>query len=254
MRAALNYLKKWGRPCEFYVDHGSAWCVNTNNKNHDKLTQFEIAVGELDIRVIHAGSPEAKGRVERSNKTLQDRLIKEMRLAGVSSMEEANRFAQEIYINDHNSRFAVKPLEEVDAHRSIKGFNLYDIMTIREERIVQNDYVVMYHTKLFQLRERQPVVIRPKDKIVVRLHVDHRISITAQGKRLAYDTILMRSVATVHQLAETAVIVSDNANKSRDRTYKPGPNHPWNKGSSSSKAQKINSGQVIEHSSVSNTR
>ncbi len=92
MQATKNYISQCGRPHAFYVDFGCVFHVNVNNREHDKRTQWERAVAELEIEVKHARSPQAKGRVERVNGTLQDRLVKEMRLAGISSIQAANVF------------------------------------------------------------------------------------------------------------------------------------------------------------------
>ena len=181
MIAAQKYFQKHGRPIALYVDYGGVWSVNINNPEREKLTQFERAVKELDIRVIHANSPQAKGRVERCNKTLQDRLIKDMRLKNICSMEEANKFAQEVYIEHHNAKFAVQAADLVNLHRSIDGFNLYNIMSYQEKRQMQNDYTITYYKRIFQIGATQRAIIRPKDDVVVSVHLDGNITLSIRG-------------------------------------------------------------------------
>jgi len=133
VNATKNYIKVHGRPYSMYVDYGSVFSVNTNNAERDKKTQWERMMQELDIKVIHASSPQAKGRVERSNGTLQDRLLKELRLASVSIMDEANKFIRESnYIALHNARFAVLPAQPGNAHRPIATYDLEAIFCFKD--------------------------------------------------------------------------------------------------------------------------
>ena len=112
---AKKYLQKYGRPLSFYNDRHGVFKVNKKGSEHKK-TQFGRAMGELNIEIIYAHSAEAKGRVERANRTLQDRLIKEMRLKGISDIETANSYVDE-YIKKYNKNFGKKAAREEDAHR-----------------------------------------------------------------------------------------------------------------------------------------
>ena len=112
LQATKNYIETHGIPHEFYVDHGGVFRVNLNNKDHEKITQWERAVEQMGITVIHAHSPQAKGRVERCNQTMQDRLVKELRLAGISSMEVANAYLRTShFIEKHNAEFSSEATE-----------------------------------------------------------------------------------------------------------------------------------------------
>ena len=155
MQSTRRYVEHFGRPHAFYVDFGSVFSVNTNNPDRIKITQFERACKELGIEVKHAHSPQAKGRVERSNKTHQDRLIKELRLRKISTMKEANEFIKDVYIPQHNAAFAVKAAKEGDVHRPATMFNLDDIFCIKEERVVQNDFTIQYKKRILQLLAEQ---------------------------------------------------------------------------------------------------
>jgi len=196
--AAKKYIEKCGRPVSFYVDFGSVFSVNLNNPERDKKTQFERILAELGIGISHARSPQAKGRVERANKTLQDRLVKEMRLAGISSMEAANKFVQGgDFIAKHNEKFAVAPAVVGDAHRPIDGYNLYDIFCSKAKRVVTNDFTIQYKRKLLQLKAAQPTIIRPKNHVVICEHLDGRISVCIRSCRLDFREIGMRKIGKI---------------------------------------------------------
>jgi len=122
---------------------------------------------ELNVEIIHARSPQAKGRVERANQTMQDRLIKEMRLAGISTMEQANQFFQLGYLKKHNQQFAIKAQHAGNAHQSIEKYNLDKILCIKDTRKIQNDMVISYKNQFLQLHKQQPAVICPKDTVTV---------------------------------------------------------------------------------------
>jgi len=178
MNATLNYFMAYGMPRSFYVDYGSVFSVNTNNPDREKITQFERALKELDIKIIHAGSPQAKGRVERSNRTHQDRLIKEMRLRNISTIEAANQFLRDCYMNQHNVKFAKEPADSTNVHRPIQGINLNNIFCIKEERKLNNDFTILYQKRIFQLDAQQRTIIKPKDDITVNVHLDGSIRLS----------------------------------------------------------------------------
>jgi hypothetical protein len=192
-KATKKYIERWGRPVAFYVDFGSVFKVNLNNPEGERKTQYERILGDLDIDLSHATSPQAKGRVERCNKTMQDRLIKEMRLAGISSMDEANRFVQQgDFIEKHNARFAVPPAKEGDAHRAIQGYDLYKIFCSKDERIVTSDFTVSYKGRILQLAKDQPATIRPKDHVTICQHLDEKITVRIRSVQLNFKEIGMR--------------------------------------------------------------
>ena len=190
MQAAKNYFTKYGRPGEFYVDYGSVFSVNTNNRDRDKITQFERAMRELGITVIHAKSPQAKGRVERCNRTMQDRLVFELRLANACSIDQANRFLRTSdFIAEHNSLYAREAAQSGDAHRSIENYDLINILCIKTERVVTNDYTLTYKRRILQLLDTKSVLVRPKDHIGLHEHFDGSISLFSRKKSLAFREI-----------------------------------------------------------------
>ena len=193
MQATLNYVKKHGIPCSFYVDHGAAFSVNLNNAEREKITQWERALKDLGVTVIHANSPQAKGCVERCNKTMQDRLVKELRLAGICSIVEANRFLLAgDFIQKHNDKFAVPPAQNGDAHKPAQNYDLESIFTIRATRVLANDYTITFNKRVFQLHSKQRTIIRPKNEITVCVRLDGSIFLQIRKTELFYSEITER--------------------------------------------------------------
>jgi len=191
--ATKKYIEMHGRPVSFYVDYGSVFSVNLNNPERDKKTYFEMIMKDLSIDVIHARSPQAKGRVERANKTMQDRLVKEMRLAGISSIDQANDYIRNSrFIAKHNAKFAVPPAQEHDAHRAITGYDLNSIFCTRETRVVTNDFTIQYNRLVFQIQKNQPAIVRPKSKVVVCERLDGKIAIRLRNANLNFKELPMR--------------------------------------------------------------
>jgi len=221
MNSTWNYFKQYGIPRSFYVDYGSVFSVNTNNPNLEKITQFESAMKELEIEVIHARSPEAKGRVERSNKTHQDRLIKEMRLQNISTIEAANKFLQNYYLEKHNVKFAKEPSDSTNVHRSIKGINLNNILCIKEERKLNKDFTIFYQNRIFQLEPQQKTILRPKNDITVNVHLDGSVRLSIRKTDLYFKEISER----IKQNKEKIIKIykynrpSENSRKSLSRFF-----------------------------------
>jgi len=191
--ATKNYIKAHGRPQSFYVDFGSVFSVNTNNAERDKKTQWERMMRELGIEIIHARSPQAKGRVERVNQTLQDRLAKEFRLAGVNSIDEANRFLRESgYIAKHNELFAITPAQLGNVHKPTVALDLEAIFSFKDERKLANDYTITFNTRILQLGKKQTVSLRPKSVITVRTHLNGCIDLFISNTQLEYKEIAVR--------------------------------------------------------------
>jgi transposase len=136
-RAAEGYFTRYGKPGAFYsYKHGIFWVNQASAGQESGLTQFGRAMQVLDIQIICANTPQAKGRVERAIQTLQDRLPKELHLRGISSWEAGNAYLSE-FTADFNQRFAVQPRSAHDAHRPLTTRdNLAHILTWQETRIL----------------------------------------------------------------------------------------------------------------------
>lgn len=218
MLALRSYIENNGRPLALYVDFGGVFSVNVNNPDREKKTQFRRACDELGIEIKYAHSPQAKGRVERSNKTHQDRLIKEFRLAGISTVEEANLFIEKEYLPNHNKRYAKPATKEGDVHRSTDNYNLDKTLCLKEERVIQNDFVVQYKKRLLQITSEQKAVLRPKELVTVLEQFDGTLSLEIRGISINFREIQQRIKPEVIKP------------KMVYRHHKPADNHPWRAG------------------------
>lgn len=186
-----RYLEAHGKPRQIYLDKFSTYKMNSAvaKDNPDLKTQFQRAMMELHVEPIFAHSPEAKGRVERLFDTLQDRLVKEMRLKGIQTPEEANAFLKQTFIPSFNGRFSVEPVSPSDLHQTLTEKErrlLPSVFSRQETRIIQNDFTFSFQHEWYQLREDQPVTVCKKDEVVVEEHLDHTIHVQLRGKELNY--------------------------------------------------------------------
>lgn len=199
LKAVKAYLLLHGRPVAFYVDRDSIYKVNRHStveeelREEQPLSQFSRAMEELAIEMIFALSPQAKGRVERGFKTHQDRLVKELRLAGIATIREANTFLWNTYISDHNTRCAVPPADPTNTHRPLlPAQKLEQILSLRVARVVANDFTLRFRNRFFQLRADQPVRVRPKDAVLVEIHLDGSTHIRFRDQYLHVKPIVKR--------------------------------------------------------------
>jgi transposase InsO family protein len=158
LRMLQAYLQRWGRPVAFYTDKAGLFKVNRPANREEQLrgqeprTQIGRALEELGIEWIEAHSPQAKGRVERCFGTLQDRLVKGLRVAGACTLEQANAYLQQEFLPEWEGRFTVSPAQGLDAHRPLgREHHLAAILSVVEERVVTNDYTLRYQGKLYQI-------------------------------------------------------------------------------------------------------
>jgi hypothetical protein len=184
-----RWLRRLGRPVAIYTDRHSIFEPQDKGRAvPDGLTQFGRALSELDIELIRAHSPQAKGRIERSFGTAQDRWVKELRLAGATSCAEGNAELERL-LPVHNRRFCKPAQRKEDAHRPLgSGHDLEAILSIQETRVVSNDYVVRFGNRHYQLRKPAYPGLR-KGKVVVELRLDGSLRIRFQDRYLGYDLI-----------------------------------------------------------------
>jgi len=218
-----RYLENHGKPRQIYMDKFSTYKMNSAaaKNNPDLKTQFERAMIALRVEPVFAQSPQAKGRVERLFDTLQDRLVKELRLANIVTVEDANRFLKEMFIPRFNEMFAVEPASSSDMHQMLSEKEkklLPSIFSRQEKRTVQNDFTFSFQNQWHQLTEHQPVTICKKDDVTVEEHLDHTIHIRLRGKELNY-TVLPQRPKKVHAPFVIA--------KSAPQSTKPRADHPW---------------------------
>jgi hypothetical protein len=186
-----DYIERFGKPNSIYVDKFSTYSMNHKlaKENPDTLTQFERAMKELNTGVIHAHSPEAKGRVEQLFKTLQDRLIKELRLAGISTIKEANEFLKKVFLPKFNARFMVEPRSQANLHKKLneqEKKKLDSIFSRQYQKVVMNDFTVSHKKHCYQLEKIQPVTICKQDIVTVEERMDQSIHFRLRGKYLNY--------------------------------------------------------------------
>ena len=220
MDSFKRYIKKYGIPVSLYLDKHSTYkstaqpSIEEVLSNTKPLSEFERAMKEFGVNVIHADSPQAKGRVERLFRTLQDRLVKEMRLAKISTIEEANKFLVR-YLPKHNKRFAVKPPKQSDLHRGIpKSTNLDSILCRKTQRVLRNDLTVEYKSKLYQIKDK--VNAR---KIVIEERMSGRKIMMYNNKVLKFEEITLRARKRQKTLYN---------GRKKSQKYVPPVDHPWN--------------------------
>ncbi len=218
MDSFKRYIRKRGLPLKVYLDKHSTYkstakaTIEEELEGVEPLSEFERALKELGVEVSHAHSPQAKGRIERLFRTFQDRVIKEMRLRGVKTIEEGNKFLEE-YLPLYNKRFSVRPREKDDVHRPFpRGMDLNSILCIKTERTLRNDFTVAHNHKLYQIEDATKA-----SKVIVQDRMDGSMIITYQGQALRFKEITERPIRENKQPVATK----------RRKTYIPPADHPW---------------------------
>lgn len=220
MDSFKRYVRRSGLPLSLYLDRHTTYKSTKKLSEWEELegirplSQFERALEELGVEVIHAYSPQAKGRVERLFGVLQDRLVKEMRLSGIKTLEEANEFL-EGYLPSFNRRFRVSPANDTDVHvRLPKYLNLDKYLCIRNQRMVKNDNTISYNGKLYQIDDQ----VRSK-RVTVEERLNGSMVITCNGVKLKHREIAERPVKTKPTADQRGFSCP----------HKPAENHPWRK-------------------------
>ena len=228
MRTLWGWIERYGIPKALYVDHKNVYITPRAPTREEELrgeqprTHFGRACQKLGIEIIGAHSPQAKGRVERSNGVHQDRLVKEFQLAGISDPPTANDFMVATYLAAHNTRFAVAAQSPVDFHRPVpKGLDLRTVFCIEQERQVNNDGTVRSDNRYFQMLKQNAGLPRPGDKLTVSEWLDGSIHLRYKGRELKYQELPERPVKPAPPKARP---------KRPRKKYIPGPDHPWRRG------------------------
>ena len=191
--AIKGYLNKNGKPKSFYTDRLNVFRVNNDKTGYKKsgLTQVGRALKELNITLICANSPQAKGRIERLFSTLQDRLVKEFRLNNISSIEEANAYIIK-YIEKHNARFSIDPKEKEDLHEKVTQEEISKALRYKEQRILSKNLEISYLGKILQIQVDRPTYAMRKATVEVIETLDRKIEIEYQGKKLKFKELLVK--------------------------------------------------------------
>src|SRR3989338_591432 len=233
LRTLQDWLRRYGRPVALYTDKGSVFAVNRLPPVDEQLagepaqSQFGRALRELDIRWIAARSPQAKGRIERLFGTLQDRLVKELRLAGVNTIEQANRFLQEVFIPSWEQRFTVAPRQSRDAHRRLRReHRLEQILSVRQPRSVANDYTIRWAGQRWAIPRTE---VRPGLR-GARVHVERRLdgSVWVRFRNTYLRLTSCPAAAAVLAASPSGLRPPRHAAHTKRKTkYAPPPTHPW---------------------------
>jgi transposase len=224
------YLRQHGKPLAFYTDKLSVFRINQpNDLGGMGMTQFTRAMHQLSIEVICANTPQAKGRVERINQTLQDRLVKEMRLRGLTSMAEGNAYLPE-FIADFNRRFARAPRSADDAHRPLlPQDDLARLLTVQEMRVLSKNLTLQYQKVIYQIQTPRPTYALRNATVIVRENGQGEIAIEYKGKPLAYTVYRQQAkqaeVVTSKQITLKLDGLTPPAKKRKP--YIPPLDHPW---------------------------
>ena len=218
MDSLKRYITRYGIPLSVYLDRHSTYkgqgkpTIEEELRGEFNLSQFERACKELSIQVIHAHSAPAKGRVERSFRTDQDRLVKEMRLEGIKTLEEGNRFLNS-YWPKHNQRFSVPARESVDMHRLVQaGMNLDSILCIKTPRVVRNDFTIVHEGQLYQILDK-----KVGKTVIIEEHTNGKKYLSCQGRRITFKKIQRLPVR----------IQQPKKRRGYSEASIPSAHHPW---------------------------
>jgi transposase len=227
--AVRAYLSAHGKPRAFYSDKLGVFRVNMPNPvSGTGLTQFGRAMRELEIELQCAHSPQAKGRVERANQTLQDRLVKELRLRGISSAEEANGYLPE-FIADYNRRFAVSPRSAEDAHRPLgAGEELGRILSWREQRVLSKNLTLSYDSRIYQIKTERAAYTMRGAHVEVRETEAGEVSIEYKGCPLPF-SLYREQEREQAQVVEPKLIEARLRRGAEPQRQRAGValSHPW---------------------------
>ncbi len=222
MDSFLRYIRRYGIPMSIYFDRHTTYkstaapTIEEEINGQQPLSEFGRALKELGVEIIHAYSPQAKGRIERLFGTLQDRLIKELRLRDISSIDEANKFLDSYYLREFNRKFSIKASNKGNLHRPIpEGTDLKKILCIRTERTVRNDFTISHNGKLYQIEQ----AVTSK-KIIVEEHINGTMKIIYNSKRVKFRSIQQRPDTKPKE---------QKKRRRRPTTNIPSIDHPWRK-------------------------
>lgn len=222
-----RWVSRYGIPRSLYVDRAGIYRSDREATPEEVLcakeprTQFGRAMDELDVELILANSPQAKGRVERKNGVLQDRLVKEMRLLGIRSMEAANAYLEKTHLAEHNAAFAAKPREAQDTHRPVAaGVCMEEILCVREERAVGQDWCVRWKNNWLQISKVHAPLELAGKTVTVKHLARGELVLERGGDKLQWTMVSSRPET---QQVRARVTVKNN------KAWKPVRSHPWNR-------------------------
>jgi len=240
----LDYLARYGRPLAFYTDKAACFGQITRSYTPDvpledrdpKATESIIgsALKALNVELILANSPQAKGRIERDFGTSQDRLIKEMRVEGITTIEEANGFLEDVYIPFWNERFAVEAADPSNLHRPLpEDMNLKQLFSRTDTRSVANDFTIRYKHVRYQIAQEEADGIRPKDRIILEHRLDGTLRFRHKDRYLNLTAVEQcerfgpKHEARPKGITPPRMSRAKPGPKPKPVPPKPKPDHPW---------------------------
>jgi transposase len=228
MQTLWQWCRRYGIPKALYTDKKNVFVTNREPTPEEQLagqeplTEFGKACAKLGIEIITANSPQAKGRVERKHGVYQDRFVKELRLRGIATIEEANELLQNGFVDSLNRKFARLPHSETDFHRPAPTEReLREIFSAEKTRVVANDWTVRCENRFYQILKRNTPLPRPRQNVTVRRLLDGTIQLLYREKKLTFKEIVPPT--TPLRYAEPAAPRPSTPKKN----YKPAPDHPW---------------------------
>jgi transposase len=229
-----SWIERYGIPRALYTDWKNVYVrVATAREQREgtvPVTQFGGMCQKLGIRIIAASSPQAKGRVERAHGTHQDRLVKKLRLRGISSYTEANCYLEQQYIAEHNRRYARAAAAAADYHRQRPtARQLDEVFWLEEERVVSDDWVVRYKKRLLQLQRETRHWAPAKSRVVVRENEAGAIAIHYRGRLLPFREI-QASAERSRERGAAPSSAPPSPSPTRWHAYTPPSTHPWRRG------------------------
>jgi transposase len=224
MTVFQEYAGYYGLPRALYVDRDSIYettrdsTVDEALQDAGPLTQFGRAMTELEVELILAHSPQAKGRVERRHGVFQDRFVKALRLGKINSLEGGNHFLETEFLDELNERFHVEARSPTDLHRSVpRGVKLEHVLCYQEQRVVQNDWTVSWCNRIFQVHESHRKLTLARKKILVSELLDGQIRLTHRGLELSWSELPARPSTAKPKRYQTGTTAKQ----------KPAATHPW---------------------------
>ena len=235
--AAVGVLRRWiehyGVPQALYTDWKNVYVRPPNAgermRGEAAVTQFGRMCAKLGIEIIAASSPQAKGRVERAHGTHQDRLVKKLRLAGITNYDQANAYLDEHYLAEHNRRYAHAAAARADYHRRRPtARQLDEVFWLEEERVVSEDWVVHYRNRLLQLERPSRPRVPTKSRVLVRENEAGEVAIHYRDHRLVFREL--KSASTARSEGRGAAPSPAPPSPRLRRSLPPAANHPWRQG------------------------
>jgi len=221
-----DYALKYGFPQALYVDRAGIYRSDREPTSAEILaekepqTQFGRAMETLQVRLILAGSPQAKGRVERMNSTLQDRLVKALRRQRISDLAAANKYLEEEFLEPFNRKFGKAPAQAADLHRVVTGeLDLPRVLAVQEERVVQNDWTVRWNNAFLQLPRSSG--LQPGQRVTVCAQLDGRVRLFSGDRELEYGTTRTEPRPQRRRVQPRGVPTKSI------QGLKPAKTHPW---------------------------